>query len=141
MAYIHNFEREDTKHRRFSGTPTSNHEAWDNPTVTASNDSQKSFFEAHIRQYTEMISFFRWYPDLFLDMIRPEKGGINLHFDQRVYLRCICRFSSVYGVFPRGWRKNVGRSNIYVYYSCSLSRGNYGNDCTNKGKCSRIVKG
>nr|DAZ37712.1 MAG TPA: Terminase large subunit [Caudoviricetes sp.] len=133
MAYIHDFEREDTKHRRMSGAPTSNYDAWDNPTVTASNDSQKSFFEAHIKQYTELISFFRWHPDLFLDMIRPEKGGINLHFDQRVYLRCICRFASVYGVFPRGWRKNMGRSNFYVYYSCSLSRSNNGDDCSNKG--------
>ena len=43
MAYIHDFEREDTKHRRMSGVPTSNYDAWDNPTVTASNDSQKSF--------------------------------------------------------------------------------------------------
>ena len=133
MAYIHDFEREDTKHRRMSGAPTSNYDAWDNPTVTANNDSQKSFFEAHIKQYTELISFFRWHPDLFLDMIRPEKGGINLHFDQRVYLRCICRFASVYGVFPRGWRKNMGRSNFYVYYSCSLSGSNNGDDCSNKG--------
>ena len=39
MAYIHDFEREDTKHRRMSGVPTSNYDAWDNPTVTASNDS------------------------------------------------------------------------------------------------------
>ena len=104
MAYIHDFEREDTKHRRFSGTPTSNYGSWDNPTVTASNDSQKSFFEAHIKQYTELISWARWYPDLFLDLLRPKTGGINLHFDQRLYLRCICRFVSVYGVFPRGWR-------------------------------------
>ena len=136
MAYIHDFEREDTKHRRFSGTPTSNYESWDNPTVTASNDSQKSFFEAHIRQYTEMISFFRWYPDLFLDMIRPDQGGLNLHVGQRVYLRRTRRFSSGDGVFPSGRRKHGGGRNLYVYYSCSLSRGNYGNDCTNKGKCS-----
>ena len=44
-------------------------------------------------------------PDLFLDLIKPETGGINLHSDQRVYLRCIMRFVSVYGVFPRGWSK------------------------------------
>ena len=32
-------------------------------------------------------SFARWYPDLFLDMIKPQKGGLNLHLDQRIYLR------------------------------------------------------
>lgn len=45
-------------------------------------------------------------------MIRPRDpitkepvGGIQLHFDQRVFLRCIMRFFSIYGVFPRGWSK------------------------------------
>ena len=38
---------------------------------------------------------------------RKPKGGVNLHFDQRVFLRCILRFMSVYGVFPRGWGKCV----------------------------------
>ena len=62
MAYIHDLEREDTKHRRMSGVPTSNYVARDNTTVTDSNDSQKSFFEAHIKQYTELISWARWFP-------------------------------------------------------------------------------
>lgn len=45
------------------------------------------------------------FPDLFLDLIKPEKGGINLHSDERIYLRCVMRFVGVYGVFPRGWGK------------------------------------
>lgn len=44
-------------------------------------------------------------PDLFLDLITPEVGGIKLHPDQRVYLRCILRFVAMYGVFPRGYGK------------------------------------
>ena len=44
-------------------------------------------------------------PDLFLDLIRPEKGGINLQFDQRIFLRCAMRFVSFYGVFSRGYGK------------------------------------
>ena len=50
-------------------------------------------------------SFARWYPDLFLDLIKPQKGGLNLHLDQRIYLRCMLRFTSFYGVFPRGYGK------------------------------------
>ena len=50
-------------------------------------------------------SFARWYPDLFLDLIKPPKGGLNLHLDQRIYLRCMLRFTSFYGVFPRGYGK------------------------------------
>ena len=50
-------------------------------------------------------SFARWYPDLFLDLIKPQKGGLHLHLDQRIYLRCMLRFTSFYGVFPRGYGK------------------------------------
>ena len=41
-------------------------------------------------------------PDLFLDLITPETGGIRLDLDQRVFIRVLVRFASVYGVFPRG---------------------------------------
>ncbi len=50
-------------------------------------------------------SFSRFYPDKFLDLIKPDKGGINLDLDQRVYLRSMMRFFSLYGVFPRGYGK------------------------------------
>lgn len=58
--------------------------------------------------YINMLNFVHGLggiPDLFLDLIKPETGGINLHSDQRIYLRCIMRFVSIYGVFPRGWSK------------------------------------
>lgn len=65
----------------------------------------KSIFGDNLQKYIDFASWFNWYPDLFLDLIAPSKGGIKLHPDQRVYLRCIMRFVSVYGVFPRGWSK------------------------------------
>lgn len=43
--------------------------------------------------------------DLFLDLIKPPKGGLNLHLDQRIYLRAMLRFIAFYGVFPRGYGK------------------------------------
>lgn len=64
-----------------------------------------SVFGENLIKYVEFCSWCRWYPDLFLDLIKPETGGINLHSDQRIYLRCIMRFVSMYGVFPRGWGK------------------------------------
>lgn len=65
----------------------------------------ESIFGKNLYKYVEFCSWCRWYPDLFLDLIKPEIGGINLHSDQRTYLRCIMRFVSLYGVFPRGWGK------------------------------------
>ena len=105
MAYIKNFEKSETKHQRMVQAPKSNYDPEDNATVKPVKSSQKDFFREHIEQYHDFISWARWFPDLFLDLIKPETGGINLHFDQRVFLRCICRFYSVYGVFPRGWSK------------------------------------
>ena len=64
-----------------------------------------SVFGENLYKYVEFSSWVNWYPDLFLDMITPESGGIKLHADQRIYLRSIVRFVSTYGVFPRGWGK------------------------------------
>jgi len=62
-------------------------------------------FGKNLYKYVELASWMAWYPDLFLDLIKPEKGALILHPDQRIYLRVIMRFASVYGVFPRGWSK------------------------------------
>lgn len=43
MAYIKNFESQEHKHERFSQSPKSNHDAWDNPTVKPVKSSQQSF--------------------------------------------------------------------------------------------------
>lgn len=59
----------------------------------------------NLNNWEYFCSFARFYPDKFLDLIKPEKGGINLDLDQRVYLRSMMRFISLYGVFPRGYGK------------------------------------
>lgn len=45
----------------------------------------------------------------------PKEGGIKLHSDQRIFMRCGARFFSEYGCFPRGWGKCiVGNSFLYT---------------------------
>lgn len=70
-----------------------------------SEAQSNSVFGRNLYKYVQFCSWARWYPDLFLDLIKPETGGINLNSDQRIYLRCIMRFISLYGVFPRGYSK------------------------------------
>ncbi|MFS0857347.1 hypothetical protein [Paenibacillus taichungensis] len=67
----------------------------------------KNNVEEHIDNYKDFISWCRWNPDLWYDLITPETGAIKLDLDQRVFLRCITRFASTYGVFPRGWGKTM----------------------------------
>lgn len=67
------------------------------------NDS----FEGNIEKWIEFVQWAKWFPDLWYDLIKPEKGGMRLDLDQRVFLRCLSRFISTYGVFPRGFGKTM----------------------------------
>ena len=64
-----------------------------------------STFMANMDKYEELANIWLWYPDLALDLMSPKEGGIKLHSDQRIFMRCGARFFSEYGCFPRGWGK------------------------------------
>ena len=59
-------------------------------------------FEANMDKYKEIVNLWQFYPDLALDLMAPKEGGIKLHSDQRIFMRCGARFFSEYGCFPRG---------------------------------------
>ena len=65
----------------------------------------ESPIERNLQKWVDFSSWMLFYPDLFLDLLKPEEGGIALHPDQRLFLRCVTRFFAVYGCFPRGWGK------------------------------------
>lgn len=48
-----------------------------------------------------LISFFREYPDLFVDFTKGEKSTFNFYFYQRIFLRVVMRHRYVYATFPR----------------------------------------
>ena len=54
----------------------------------------------------ELIAFFRWYPDIFVDFIKGKDSTFQFLFYQRVFLRAIMRHRYVYGVFPRAYSKS-----------------------------------
>lgn len=64
-------------------------------------------FVQNLHKWVELTSFYRFYPDLWYDLITPEQGGIRLDADQRFLLRCEVRFKQTYGVFPRGYGKTL----------------------------------
>lgn len=75
--------------------------------VAVSDPTQDDSFLKNINKFRDFVSWGRFYPDLFYDLITPESGGIKLDLDQRILLRAITRFTSTYGVFPRGWSKTL----------------------------------
>ena len=60
-----------------------------------------------LRQY---ISYWREYPDMFVDFLcggdNPKPGTLRLYFYQRVFLRAVMRHRYAYATFPRAYSKS-----------------------------------
>ena len=77
-----------------------------------------SGIERHIDKWCKVIAYLRFYPDIFYDLITPETGAkIKLRLDQRVELRCLCRFKSAYCVKPRGSGKTLSAI-MAAFHTC-----------------------
>lgn len=100
MASYSNFSQSvQSKHKVNAG------EVNEENTVLFKTEGMKDSFDRNLDKWIYFSSWSRWYPDLFLDLIHPDKGGIVLDLDQRVFLRSTIRFLSVYGVYPRAYGK------------------------------------
>lgn len=74
-----------------------------------------SNIERNIEKWAKVVSYLRFYPDIFYDLITPETGAkIKLRLDQRVELRCLSRFKSSYCVKPRGSGKCVTKDSLLL---------------------------
>ena len=71
--------------------------------------SKYDFVQRNINNIYALRSWALWYPDLFLDLLKPSTGGLRLHLDQRVAMRCDARFFAYYGCFPRGASKTLNQ--------------------------------
>lgn len=69
--------------------------------------SPDSKLDKNLHKWAEFISFIRWYPDIYYDMITPETGGITLDFYQRLMMRVLARFPENYFCAPRGIAKTL----------------------------------
>jgi len=104
MSSYKNFQDDNFKHSKETSRTN------DNPAFNSQvkvNDLKKNSFDDNFNTWVEFLQWARWFPDLWFDLIKPEKGGMRLDLDQRVFLRCLSRFISTYGVFPRGFGKTM----------------------------------
>lgn len=68
--------------------------------------------EAVIPVARQYLSFWREYPDMFVDFLQTGykddiEPTFNLYFYQRVFLRAAMRHKYMYAVFPRGFSKSL----------------------------------
>lgn len=76
--------------------------------TSAPVEIDKKKLRTHLSDYQQLISYWRVYPDKFVDYLcslNPE-NKFKLFFTQRLYLRITMRYRNVYTVFSRGFSKS-----------------------------------
>ena len=63
-------------------------------------------FSKNKDKWRELCSFWRWYPDRFIDFISQPDSKISLYFYQRIYLRIMMRYRKVFITATRGTSKS-----------------------------------
>ena len=79
--------------------------------LSASHDIKKTevsedLLRENIDEIRDLISFYREYPDLFIDDIKGPDCVFKFRFTQRIFLRTIMRHRYVYCTFTRGFSKS-----------------------------------
>lgn len=72
--------------------------------------------------YEIYCTYFSAYPDLFLDLIKPENSGFEFFFYQRIFLRACLRYRLVYTTAPRAFSKSF-ISILAIYLICMFRPG------------------
>ena len=62
--------------------------------------------EAVVPEARKFISFWREYPDKFVDFLVGPNGKFKLFFYQRIFLRAVMRHKYAYATFPRAYSKS-----------------------------------
>lgn len=95
--------------------------ASENPDFTKTITSVKSFNEMK-GDWRKYCSYFRAYPDRFIDWIKPENCKIDLYFYQRIMLRVLFRYQKVFMTFTRGTAKSFTQI-LALYLKCIMYPG------------------
>lgn len=110
-----NFRREDKK---FTATND----------ITDKDFSKKetsvASFESMKPEWRKFASYYREYPDLFIDLIKPPNSKINLFFYQRLMLRILFRYQQVYFTMTRGSAKSFTQI-LGLYLKCIMYSGTH----------------
>jgi hypothetical protein len=102
---------------------------------------------ANVRSFAETkpdwrkaCSYWRAYPDRFIDFIKPDDCKINLYFYQRVMLRVLFRYKKVFFTFTRGTAKSFTQI-LALYLKCIMYPGTHLFICApNKEQAAKISK-
>ncbi len=103
MASYRNFSREN---RRQKDIETNKYSDINNEPRTTLAEQEVFSFSKNKEKWRELCSYWRAYPDKFIDKIRDPNSKIKLYFYQRIYLRIIFRYRKVFLTATRGTSKS-----------------------------------
>jgi ribonucleoside-diphosphate reductase alpha chain len=106
------FQKDRFKYGETNQTDIYNPEFSNNIIIKTEEEIQK-FMDMSEKAYY-CASFFRWYPDMFLDLMTPTESKKRLNLYQRVMLRSYFRFRETYTTIPRGSAKSFMQLLAYL---------------------------
>ena len=64
------------------------------------------YLEKNLKNIGDAMSIFTAYPDVYLDLIKPQDSSFTLFFYQRITLRALMRFKDIFVTAPRAFSKS-----------------------------------
>ena len=66
----------------------------------------EDYLEKNLEDIGGVMSIFTAYPDVYLDLIKPQNSSFTLFFYQRITLRALMRFKDIFVTAPRAFSKS-----------------------------------
>ena len=98
------------------------------------------FLEKNEELFQKYAQFFSVYPDIFLDLLKPQNSNISLFPYQRIFLRAVMRFTTIYITAARATSKTF-LSILGKYLQCIFIPNHVGSIVApNKNQAAKIAK-
>lgn len=102
------------------------------------NELMLKGFDKNKEKWRELCSYFRHYPDKFLDFISPPDAKISLYFYQRIYLRIMMRYRKVFITATRGTSKSYLQNLSFILRCIMYPRTKLFVTCVGKEQAAKI---
>ena len=100
----------------------------------------EDYLEENFEEIGSAMSIFTAYPDVYLDLIKPQDSSFGLFFYQRITLRALMRFKDIYVTAPRAFSKSF-ITILALILQCIFMPGTKRFICApNKSQAAQIAK-
>ncbi|WP_291566954.1 MULTISPECIES: hypothetical protein [unclassified Clostridium] len=102
------------------------------------NELMLKGFKKNKEKWRELCSYFRFYPDKFIDFISQPDAKVSLYFYQRIYLRIMMRYRKVFITATRGTSKSYLQNLSFILKCIFYPRTKLFVTCVGKEQAAKI---